>query len=89
MFHKHNFTKGRVSKSVEIPTFTYHGHARKLEYLMDRRPHAHLVHYRRERNHQGLDNQLVEHLSQLARDGVICRHERLGGMLNYYYREAA
>ena len=56
---------------------------------MDRRPHAHLVHYRRERNHQGLDNQLVEHLSQLARDGVICRHERLGGMLNYYYREAA
>ena len=48
-----------------------------------------VVHYHRERNHQGIDNQLVERPSQLALDGVICRHERLGGMLNYYYREAA
>ncbi len=48
-----------------------------------------VVHYHRERNHQGLDNQLVERLSQPAHDGVICRHERLGGMLNYDYRKAA
>ena len=48
-----------------------------------------VTHYHRERNHQGLDNQLVERLSRITHDGVICRHERLGGMLNYYYREAA
>ncbi len=48
-----------------------------------------VAHYHRERNHQGLDNQLVERLSQVTDNGVICRHERLGGMLNFYYREAA
>ena len=47
-------------------------------------------HYHIERNHQGLDNQLIE-----KRDGVIdmnsavVRHERLGGSLNYYDRRAA
>lgn len=47
-------------------------------------------HYHLERNHQGLDNQLVE-----KPDGVIDmnsaveRRERLGGVLNYYERRAA
>jgi hypothetical protein len=48
--------------------------------------------YHRERNHQGLDNRLVEPepgLEELSKTGPVQRRERLGGMLNYYYRAAA
>jgi hypothetical protein len=43
-----------------------------------------------ERNHQGLDNELIEKLadSPTLDAAVECR-ERLGGILNYYYRRAA
>ena len=47
-------------------------------------------HYHRERNHQGLDNQLLEATARApGRRGPVGRRERLGGVLNYYYREAA
>jgi putative transposase len=49
-----------------------------------------LIHYHSERNHQGLGNELLTPLPANT-DGagsVYCR-ERLGGVLNYYYREAA
>ena len=47
-------------------------------------------HYHHERNHQGLENKLIEPGDEVGRPAgeVKCR-ERLGGMLNYYYREAA
>jgi len=46
--------------------------------------------YHRERNHQGLGNRLIiEAESGTATGGPIQCHQRLGGMLNYYYREAA
>ncbi len=49
-----------------------------------------VVHYHRERNHQGLDNQLIfPETIDSDRSGPIQRRQRLGGMLNYYYREAA
>jgi len=49
-----------------------------------------IVHYHRERNHQGLDNKLICPDPKLVREGgeVQCS-ERLGGLLNYYYRTAA
>jgi Integrase core domain len=49
-----------------------------------------LEHYHRERNHQGLGNLLIEPDTSVGRsDGrVICR-ERIGGLLKYYYRDAA
>ncbi|NIM19728.1 MAG: hypothetical protein GTO51_05715 [Candidatus Latescibacteria bacterium] len=49
-----------------------------------------LEHFHIERNHQGLENRLIEPGEEVnLRDGdVLCR-ERLGGMLRYYYREAA
>ena len=45
-------------------------------------------HYHRERNHQGLDNELIDGAPEI--DGVtrIRRRPRLGGLLNYYYRAA-
>ena len=51
---------------------------------------AHVAHYHSERNHQGLGNRLLEPIANVGstNDPIHCR-ERLGGMLNYYYREAA
>ncbi|MFT5106096.1 MAG: putative transposase [Pseudoalteromonas tetraodonis] len=46
-------------------------------------------HYHRERNHQGLGNKIIE--PEFGSDGageVQCR-QRLGGLLRYYYRDAA
>ena len=48
------------------------------------------AHYHLERNHQGLGNRLiVPDSAHVGTTGKIQRRERLGGMLNYYYREAA
>jgi putative transposase len=55
-----------------------------------RAEHSFVEHYHRERNHQGLGDRLIE-----AEEGVGCTvgaiqcRERLGGLLHYYYRQAA
>jgi len=47
-------------------------------------------HYHGERNHQGLGNRLiVSDELQAGQRGAVLRRERLGGILNYYYRAAA
>ena len=49
-----------------------------------------IVHYHSERNHQGLDNRLIQpEPDHLENTGEVQRRERLGGLLNYYYRAAA
>jgi putative transposase len=48
-----------------------------------------VTHYHLERNHQGLDNRLIVPMKTILTNGTIRRHQRLGGMLNYYYRGAA
>jgi len=49
-----------------------------------------LAHYHAERNHQGLQNELINPVQEVgSRAGTIQCRERLGGMLKYYYREAA
>lgn len=49
-----------------------------------------LVHYHAERNQQGVGNRLLEpvDMASSVNDPIHCR-ERLGGTLNFYYREAA
>jgi len=51
--------------------------------------HSFVEHYHLERNHQGLENRVImpakEKVNTAAR---IERRERLGGLLNYYYRAA-
>jgi putative transposase len=48
------------------------------------------AHYHRERNHQGLDNRLIEPAESVGLPtGEIVCHERLGGLLKYYERKAA
>jgi putative transposase len=49
-----------------------------------------VAHYHRERPHQGLGNRLLRpEPSHVGSTGVVQRRERLGGLLNYYYRAAA
>jgi putative transposase len=49
-----------------------------------------IAHYHRERNHQGLGNTLIAaNDGDFAGNGSLARRSRLGGMLNYYHREAA
>jgi transposase InsO family protein len=51
--------------------------------------HNFVDHYHTERNHQGLANRLISpDPKHRGNQGVVLRHQRLGGMLNYYYRAA-
>jgi Integrase core domain len=47
------------------------------------------AHYHGERNHQGLDNELIDQPPRQRADGLVRRRERVGGLLSYYYRAAA
>jgi putative transposase len=59
---------------------------RSLDYTI----HQYLSHYHAERNHQGLDIQLIAHEREVGNQtGPVVRRERLGGLLSYYHREAA
>jgi len=52
--------------------------------------HQYLAHYHTERNHQGLDNQLIAREEAVGgQTGPVVRRERLGGLLSYYHREVA
>jgi hypothetical protein len=46
-------------------------------------------HYHAVRPHQGLGGAFILSASDHAADGPLVKQERLGGLLNYYYREAA
>jgi len=49
-----------------------------------------LAHYHHERNHQGLDNHVISREGAVGdQTDPVARRERLGGLLSYYYREAA
>jgi transposase InsO family protein len=48
-----------------------------------------VIHYHIERPHQGLDGRLIQPTDRHGVDGPLVRRERLGGLLNYYYRVAA
>jgi len=46
-------------------------------------------HYHEERPHQGLSNELIAPKTAWRGPGPLRCHERLGGVLKFYYREAA
>jgi len=49
-----------------------------------------VAHYHGERNHQGLENKLIPaEEGHLGATGEIQQRQRLGGLLNSYYRTAA
>jgi transposase InsO family protein len=48
------------------------------------------AHYHLERNHQGLGNKLIQPANDnSATTGPVLRRKRIGGLLNFYYRNAA
>jgi len=47
-----------------------------------------VAHYHAERNHQGIGNALIQPLARADCHGPLHRRQRIGGMLNYYYRAA-
>jgi len=50
---------------------------------------SHVDHYHQERNHQGLNNEIIEPGDEVGQcDGDVECRERLGGMLRYYHRAA-
>jgi putative transposase len=60
------------------------------EHALRQAIHAFCEHYHRERNHQGLENRLIEPGAEVGRkECEIIYRERLGGLLRYYYRHAA
>ena len=60
------------------------------EHALSYAIHQYLSHDHAERNHQGLDNQLIAHEGDVGcQTGPVVRRERLGGLLSYYHREAA
>ena len=49
-----------------------------------------VLHYHAQRNHQGLENKIIRpEFAQFPDIGAIRSRQRLGGLLRYYYREAA
>jgi putative transposase len=49
-----------------------------------------LIHFHTERNHQGLENRIIQPGEEVGKlEGEIICHNRLGGMLRYYHRKAA
>jgi len=48
-----------------------------------------VAHYHTERNHQGLEGQLIERpVNDTGAGQIVCR-ERIGGLLRFYHRQAA
>ena len=78
----------RTVRSECLDQFVIFGE-RHLRYLLD----AFCAHYHGERFHQGLGGQLIRPPASAGNDngtaGAIECRSRLGGLLNFYYREAA
>jgi putative transposase len=48
------------------------------------------LHYHAEPNHQGLENKIIRpEFAEFPSKGAVHCRERLGGLLRYYFREAA
>jgi putative transposase len=59
---------------------------RSLRYAIT----EYLKHYHTERNHQGLESQIIRpQFVECSEVGEITRRRRLGGILNFYRRKAA
>ena len=59
---------------------------RSLAYVLQ----EYLAHHQQERNHQGLDNVIPFPDEGLrSNTGAITKSERLGGLVQFYYRKAA
>ena len=91
--HPDNAWMTQIARNV---TDTHDGFLRHTRYLIFVRraslQHAvthYLTHYHAERNHQGLQNRLLHPAPAVVPSQPVRQRQRLGGLLNYYYRAAA
>ena len=75
---------GRCNPLARIDAVAVVGRQRRLV----RHASLFVVHYHAERNHQGLDNELIQPRPRTDASGPVRRRQRMGGMLNYYCRAA-
>ena len=59
------------------------------EWHLRKTLHEFATHYHRERNRQGLANELIDRPPARRPTGRVRRRQRMGGILSYYYRSAA
>ena len=81
--HAERFVRSINESCLERMIFFGEGSSRRAiqEYV---------AHCHGERSHEGLENRIISPNSEhLGANGPIRRRQRLGGMLNYYYRAAA
>ena len=71
-------------RSPNLNAFIPLGEAHLRELIRE-----YMAHYHMERPHQGLDGKLIQPANDHDADGPLAKRERLGGLLNYYYREVA
>jgi len=74
----------RSLKSESLNRMVFFG-KRSLERVVD----EYVEHYQGERNHQGLNNELIEPGDEIGHTGDVACRERLGGLLKFYHRRAA
>jgi hypothetical protein len=62
----------------------------RLQHILHPNLGEFVSHYHCERNHQGLGNRLIIPMERtVGTAGTVQKRQRLGGMLNYYYRDMA
>jgi len=76
------FVRSIKEECLSRLVFFSEGHLRKTISIF-------IGHYRHRSNHQGIENKLIEPPKSLPKTGRILCQKELGGMLKYYYREAA
>ena len=77
-----DFTAGSKREVADRMIFLGEDHLRRATA-------DYLEYYHRERNHQGLAGRLINPGAETgSSSGKVCRPQRLGGTLNYYYRDA-
>jgi hypothetical protein len=82
----------RVIRSIKeecLSSVIFFGQNNLRKYLKQ-----YVEHYHLERNHQGIKNQIIESENETLShskkgQGEIIKKERIGGLLNYYYRKSA
>lgn len=83
IFYLQTCTIGYLSETAGIRVVHV---SRALSYVLQQ----YLVHYHAERNHRGLDKQLMALAADLrSHSSQARRRDRLGGLLCYYYRAVA
>ena len=75
--------------SVSLPTSLRGRLSALVETSLRRAVWEYVAHYHTERNHQGLDNAIIEPETIGKGSGPIRCRERLGGMLRDFHRHAA